>query len=340
MANKPNEDLLKKKPSEHNNEIKTITISAAGDCTLGTSERYPYRNSFSYELNKANNDYSYFFKNVTPIFEKDDLTIVNLENPLTNATEKEQKTFRFKGDPSYVNILKEGSVEVVNIANNHMHDYLKAGYTETVKSLEKAGIKYYGSDIFKSTSPHVGYLNYEFRLIEEVKGLRIGLLGYKVWRNSGNVRKQKIKEDLEYMKECTDLIIVSFHWGKEFVNYPLLSQKKLAHFVIDNGADLILGHHPHVIQGIELYNNKNIVYSLGNFCFGGLLNPKDKDTFIYQHSFTFRNGNLIKETNRVIPCSVSSIKERNNYQPTPLEGIEKRRVLQRIKEYSENLYHT
>lgn len=321
---------------KEDDEIITITISAAGDCILGSSERYPYLNSFNHEFNKANKDYSFFLKNVRPIFEKDDLTIVNLENPLTNAIKKEHKRYRFKGDPSYVNILKEGSVEVVNIVNNHMHDYLKAGYLDTIKILEKAGIKYYGSDIFYTTNPHIGYLNYEFRLITSVKGINIGLLGYKIWPDFSDVRK-KIKDDLEIMKKFTDLIIVSFHWGKEFKNYPLLSQKNLAHFVIDNGANLILGHHPHVIQGIESYKNKNIVYSLGNFCFGGLFNPRDKDTFIYQHSFTLRNHNLIKETSKVIPCSISSVKERNNYQPTPLHGEEKKRVLKRIQEYSKNL---
>ncbi len=326
-----------KNPDILGSEVQNITISAAGDCTLGSSERYPYHNSFTYELKKANNDYSYFFKNVQPIFAKDDLTIVNLENPLTNATEKEQKRFRFKGDPSYVNILKHGNVEIINIANNHMHDYLRAGYEDTIKSLKTAGIKFYGSDIFESTNPEVGFLNYEYRPIVVVKEIRIGLLGYKVWRNSGNVKKQKIKDDLEYMKKHADLVIVSFHWGKEFTHYPLLSQKKLAHFVIDNGANLVLGHHPHVIQGIETYKNKKIIYSLGNFCFGGLLNPKDKDTFIYQHSFTFKNGNLIDEDNEIIPCSVSSVKDRNNFQPTPLEGKEKIRVLQRIKEYSKDL---
>ena len=226
-------------------------------------------------------------------------------------------------------------MEAVNITNNHMHDYLKTGYIDTVKNLERAGIKYFGSDVFETTNPHVGYLNYEFKLIEVVNGLRVGLPGYKVWFNSDNVIK-KIKVDLEYMKEHTDLILVSFHWGKEFVNYPLILQRRLARFVIDNGADLILGHHPHVIQGIEIYKNKNIVYSLGNFCFGGLLSPQDKDTFIYQHTFTFKNNDLIKETNIIIPCSISSIKTRNNFQPTPLEGIEKMRVLNRIKEYSKN----
>lgn len=111
MENKGDEGPLKKKA---NGEIKTIKISAAGDCILGTSEKYPYINSFNHEFKKANNDYSFFLKNIRPIFEKDDLTIVNLENPLTNATAKEQKRYRFKGNPSYVNILKEGSVEVVN----------------------------------------------------------------------------------------------------------------------------------------------------------------------------------------------------------------------------------
>ncbi|MDW7674704.1 MAG: CapA family protein [Bacillota bacterium] len=311
-----------------NNEIKSITINAVGDCSIGNDEKYPYLNSFNYIFEKVNRDYSFFLKNVRPIFEKDDLTIANLETTLTNTTNRMKKRFNFKGDPSYVKILNEGSVEVVNVANNHIYDYLQAGYIDTIINLEKAGLKYFGSDVFPE-------FKYENKLIEEIKGLKVGFLGYICWPKL-DIRK-KLKEDLAYMRENTNLIIVSFHWGKEFNNYPTSSQRKIAYYAIDNGADLILGHHPHVIQGIENYKNKNIIYSLGNFCFGGQINFKDKDTFIYQHTFTFNDDVLIKETNEVIPCAISSLKNKNNCQPIPLEGKDKIRVLRRIKKYSQGL---
>ena len=118
-------------------------------------------------------------------------------------------------------------------------------------------------------------------------------------------------------------------------NYPTEYQVNLAHSAIDNGADLVLGHHPHVLEGIEVYNGKNIVYSLGNFCFGGNSNPSDKDTMIFQQTFTVQNGELVEDNvTNIIPCSISSDSSYNNYQPTPLEGDEADRVKGRIEEYS------
>lgn len=104
------------------------------------------------------------------------------------------------------------------------------------------------------------------------------------------------------------------------------------------GADLVLGHHPHVIQGIEDYKGKKIVYSLGNFCFGGNKNPSDKDTFIFQQTFKFQNGKLIdNKSYKIIPASISSVRERNNYQPTLLKGKDAQRVIDRIKKYSSGI---
>ena len=134
------------------------------------------------------------------------------------------------------------------------------------------------------------------------------------------------------------MVIVSFHWGTEKATYPDEIQKTLAHIAVDNGADIVVGHHPHVLQGIEEYNGKNIVYSLGNFCFGGNRNPLDKDTMIFQQTFTFENGELVQDNvKNIIPCSLSSVKEYNDYQPTILEGSESERVLQKIQELSSGL---
>jgi len=131
-------------------------------------------------------------------------------------------------------------------------------------------------------------------------------------------------------------VIAYFHWGHDRTNVPNDSQRRVGRFAIDNGADLVLGAHPHVIQGIEEYKGKNIVYSLGNFAYGGHANPEDKDTFIFQQTFTFIDGKLqnTNETN-IIPTYVSSLRHRNNYQPTPAEGAEAERILARIEKYSE-----
>ncbi len=297
-------------------KIEQITISAAGDCTLGTDVNYSSGASFINEYNKQQ-DYSYFFKNVKPIFEKDDLTIVNLEGTFTEATKTASKKFKFKAPPHYVNILKEGDIEAVNLANNHIYDYLNIGYQDTVSTLKEADVNYFGNG---NTS------------LIDVKGVKVGLVGYTGFSDTQDLRN-KIKEDIQSLKaQGANVVIASFHWGIEREYYPYNVQKNIAHHTIDSGADLILGHHPHVVQGIEVYKDKNIIYSFGNFCFGGNKNPRDKDTFIYKQKFTFKDGELIVDRDtKIIPCSISSVTNRNNYQPTPLEGSEKERVMAKIQ---------
>lgn len=299
--------------------LDTITISAAGDVTLGRDADYGYERSFDHEFEVQGQDYSYFFRNVKGIFEADDLTIVNLETTLTTADKPAEKRFRFKADPSYVEILKQGDIEVVSIANNHTLDYLEQGYKDTLATLEEAKVGYFGN---------------EHPYMTEVRGIKIGILGYECWKIAESQKDEILLAIDNLREEGADLVIVMFHWGIERDYYPYSVQQEMAHFVIDSGADLVLGGHPHVLQGIEEYNGKNIIYSLGNFSFGGNRNPDDKDTMVVVHKFNFKNGELVSQENEVIPCSISSVKERNNYQPTPLEGSEKERVLNKIEEYS------
>ncbi|HHY82138.1 MAG TPA: CapA family protein [Clostridiales bacterium] len=300
-------------------ELTEIRISFAGDCTIGTDETFTYLNSFPYRYEKIGKDDSYFFRGVKHIFQNDDLTLVNLETTFTTAKEKAEKRFRFKGDPSYVNILKEGSIEMVNISNNHIYDYLEKGFKDTLKTLDQAGILYSGE----------GYTAYY-----EVKGITIGSIGYTGWSTD---IMNTVKKDLEEVRKNADLVIVSFHWGVEKSNYPNSVQIELGRFCIDQGADIVIGHHPHVIQGIDKYKDKYIVYSLANFCFGGNRNPADKDTFIFQCIFTFKNKELVGNDGIVYACSVSSRSDVNDYQPTLLKGEDRERVINRILEYSKKL---
>lgn len=303
-------------------DLKTITISAAGDVTMGRDALTAYYNSFDHEVAVQKKNYSYFMKNVKPIFENDDLTIMNLEGPLTTAALMAEKQYRFKGAAAYTEVLKQGSIEAVNLANNHMFDYLDQGYYDTVSNLSEANI---------------GYFGFEHKYLTEVKGIKIGMFGFAGW-DSGKQKKADIKKAVEDLKSRgANLIIASFHWGEERMYTPNQIQKELGRYCIDIGVDLVLGHHPHVIQGIETYKGKSIVYSLGNFCFGGNKNPSDKDAYIYQHSFSFKDNVLQMETGQVIPVSISSSKVRNNYQPTPLQGIEANRVMNKIRKYSMDL---
>ncbi|NCB92606.1 MAG: CapA family protein [Clostridia bacterium] len=303
-------------------EAVKLTISAAGDCTLGTDVSFDTSSNFDafYIVKK---DYGYFLQNVKDIFSADDLTIVNMEGTLTESDERQDKTYAFKGDPKYTQVLTSGSVEAANLANNHSKDYGEQSYTDTIQHLEEAGVTTFG---FDRTA------------VVESKGIKIGLVGIYVLAD-GLERQQQLIDNIASVKaQGAQVVIVSFHWGTEKSNYPDDIQKTLAHAAIDNGADLVLGHHPHVLQGIEKYNGKNIVYSLGNFCFGGNRNPDDKDTMIFQQTFSFENGTLVQDdVTNIIPCSLSSVQQYNDYQPTPLEGAESERVMQKIQEFSNGL---
>lgn len=292
-----------------------LTISAAGDCTLGSDVNFEPSTSFVTKYNEVG-DPGYFLSNVRDIFSSDDLTIVNLEGTLTDGGERADKTFAFRGDPSYIQILTSGSVEAVNLANNHSKDYGIQSYEDTISNVEAAGINSFGYD-------RTALLN--------SKGVKVGLVGTYVLAE-GIESKQGMVDNINSLKEQgAQLIIVSFHWGTEKEYAPDEVQKELAHAAIDNGAHLVLGHHPHVLQGVEKYNGRYICYSLGNFCFGGNKNPSDKDTMIFQQTFTIKGEEVVQDDDvETIPCSLSSSSSFNNYQPTPSEGSEKERIQQKI----------
>ncbi len=293
----------------------SITISAAGDCTLGGDTTNGGYNRFK-KVYDANGE-EYFFANVKEIFEADDITIVNLEGALTKTDSRKDKTFSFRGDPAFGKILTAGSVEVVSIDNNHSQDYYSQGLADTKKSLDFVDVGYAGLGTTYSTT---------------VEGVNIGFLSYRVWE----MDIDKMVSDIQTMKQENDLVVVSIHWGDEKVGKASKQQIKLGHAAVDAGADLVLGHHPHVVGSIELYNGKYIVYSLGNFCFGGNSNPEDKDTFIFQQTFNFENGEVTGTEINIIPCSVSSVSDTNNYQPTPIAYDEGGKdILKRIVKLSQ-----
>ncbi|WP_069998009.1 CapA family protein [Cellulosilyticum sp. I15G10I2] len=311
IENNSNQSVIEEK------EKSRITISAAGDCTLGYSAKQSTWNRFDTVFKTNTPDY--FFENVRTIFEDDDLTIVNLEGPLTRLGTPVEKEFVFRGEPEYVHILTSSSVEAVNLANNHTRDYGDVGYDETQKVLKEAGIGFFGEQtVFYHT----------------INDIRVGLIGMKGWSSDKWV-KDNLTRLISEAKLKSDLIIVMFHWGVEGTYYPVAAQKDLAKHAIDEGAHLILGSHPHVIQGIEKYKERNIVYSMGNFCFGGNRNPSDKDTFIYQETFERTETGIVSVGSQVIPCRISSVETYNDYRPTPLQGDAKRIVEERLETYSQ-----
>ena len=268
----------------------SLTLSVVGDCTLGTDETFDYDTSLNAYYENYGADY--FLQNVKDIFSTDDLTIANFEGTLTDSDEREDKTFAFKAPASYASILTGGSVEAVNTANNHSHDYGEQSFDDTLAALDDAGIVHFG---------------YDETAVMDVKGIKVGLVGiYELYDHLE--REQQLKDNIAKVKaDGAQLIVVIFHWGNETETVPDSNQTTLGRIAIDEGADLVCGHHPHVLQGIETYKGRNIVYSLGNFCFGGNSSPSDMDTMIYQQTFTIDADGVKKDNvTNIIPCSISS----------------------------------
>lgn len=310
------------KTTKRKNKTVSFTISAVGDCTFGTDENFAYEGSMPAKYDEVG-DFNYFFENVKAVFEEDDLTIVNFEGTLTDSTTREDKQFAFKADKSYAEILTDGFVEAANLANNHSKDYGEQSYNDTMDALDEAGITNFG---------------YDRVAIKKVKGIKVGLVGTYVLADGLGVKDSMEKNIQDLKDEGAQVIIASFHWGEEKAEYPNDVQVELAHAAIDAGADLVLGHHPHVLQGIEQYKGKNIVYSLGNFCFGGNMYPSDMDTMIFQQTFTLKGGKLQEDNvTNIIPCSISSAEDYNNYQPTPAAGEKETEILNKITQRSQGL---
>ena len=311
-AKKPTNTKKPTAAKKKKSNITKITISAAGDCTLGSDYKSPSSVNFYAKYNEKKNA-SYFFKNVKKMFKNDDLTIVNFEGTLTKRNTRAQKTFAFKGNPSYLKILQKGNVDAVSFANNHCRDYGEGSYQDTISVFKKNKMPYasYGKvSVYKTKGKKIGMI--------AVNGLEgVSSSEYYIKKGIQKLKKKKV-----------NLIIVSMHAGIEKTSSINDVQKSIAHYAVQHGANLVLGHHPHTLQGIEKYKGAYIVYSLANFCFGGNTNPADKDTMIFQQTFTFKNKKLKKTKDvKIIPCKVSSSNNINNYQPTPAKGAAKKRII-------------
>lgn len=300
----------------------TFTVSFAGDCTLGTDSSFDQSTSFNAKYDSVS-DPSWFFANVADIFAADDLTVANMEGTLTTATTRQDKTFAFKGPAEYASVLKQGNVDAASLANNHSHDYGDQSYTDTIAAMDAAGVPTFGYD-------RIHY--------QDVKGVKVALIGtYELAENMGI--QDELKSNIQKAKEAgAQVTIVYFHWGMEKETVPNETQVQLGHIAVDAGADLVIGSHPHVIQGYEKYNGRYIVYSLGNFCFGGNSNPSDMDAMIFQQTFTVTGNDVATDDAiNVIPISISSSSSYNNYQPTPAEGSEKERIQAKIDESTQEI---
>lgn len=293
---------------------KTITITCTGDLTIGGDNYHHKGKKFYDELKKNNDDISFTMSNVRDIFRHDDMTLVNFEGTFTDSKyvpdKKKGNDFIFNISPSYVNVLTDNYIEAVSLENNHVMDHGDEGYEETIQTLRDAGIVY-------STSTQMG--------VYSVKGIEIAMLSYlcidRYDKPIGGYNNlyEKVEADIRATKQLYPIVIVSFHWGIEKYYRPTENQLKMGRLAVDAGADLVVGHHSHRINPIEEYKGVYICYSLGNFCFSGNDRPDDMNSFIFQTRFKItKNGDVIKNGFRIIPIRITSLKDKNNYVPTPI----------------------
>ena len=254
-------------------EEEAVLISFVGDCSIGDSAQYmDYDSSYTTCLEK--NGLEWPFSLVKHYLEADDLTVANLEVVFTTQRKHADKQYYLKGNPENVKALTLGSIEAVNTINNHSMDFMEEGYRESLQVLEAAGIAHFGS--YRYTRED----GFDQLAVIERKGIRFGFIGISYPQDSHLKAISARIEKLKTEEKC-DVVIVSLHWGRETHMTPESWQYKYAKNVLDAGADMIWGHHPHVIQPIHFYQGKPILYSTGNFTFfAHLLNPANADFFL------------------------------------------------------------
>ncbi len=295
----------------------TVTLMLGGDVNLSNPVSNSIKGNYQFPFAKMDE------------YRTADLAIVNLENPLTRSTLKsttqEQK---LTVDPNYVKVLTSGGVDLVNLANDHTMGYEQKSLVETIETLEDAGIHALGAGKTKEEARRPKII--------EVKGQKIAYLNYydtEIQPNGGSVRvnsrnNDQIASDIQNLRKQVDWIIVNYHWGVELSEYPGDWQMDIARMTIDQGADLVVGHHPKVLQGAEIYQGRPIIYSLGNFIFGDTSNKESNyETAVLKVSL--KPGKMKIE---FLPVVVSK------YQPQVVKGEKGKEILKHIAEIS-SVFH-
>ena len=296
-----------------------IRLTLGGDTVLGIRETWWSRDD-ALPAFLERNGMAYPFQSLQALFAKDDMTLVNLECVLkkNNRDEALYKEFRFRGLPSWSEALTLGSIEQVNVANNHFIDYKAAGQKETLAALREAGISY------------SGYTN---TFIWECRGHLIGFAGIRetVYLKD----KQLIEKEIRSLRDqgC-EVVIYSCHWGSEYAEHHNELQVEMAKVAADAGADLIVGTHPHVVQGLGVYGHTPVIYSLGNLMFGGTLTLPTYDGLVMSVSLRFDEAGYIGCALTPVPVMTSgqAAEGINDYQPCPAQGADRERILSLVQE--------
>ena len=298
---------------------RTFTITVAGDTTLGSTDDLRKRDD-CFERVAEEKGYGWFFSGLAPLFGTDDLTLVNFEGTLTEATKKNEKLFNFKGPAEYTDILTLGSVEAVNIANNHTKDYGDQGYEDTLANLRAAGLIVSGA----------GELG-----VFEKDGVKVGMTGYSFPYKNG---EKDISSDVKALREMgCQIVIASFHWGSEYRDDFTAEQRNIGRAALRAGADIVVGHHPHIVQGVEAYKDSYILYSLGNLVFGGNVDPDDRDALAARLTFTVYEDRAEDMQLALVPLRLTELAKGTDYRPVLATDEQAEKILSRVLRRSSNM---
>lgn len=306
---------------------QTITLTFTGDVTLGGEERTRAEET-SFDSVYAREGATYFLKNMADFFAEDDLTIINLEGVISDSTtfEVTKKAYRFRAGTQMTDILTSASVEVCSMANNHSYDFGKPGYKKTQEALDAAGLGYFGDkNVY----------------IYEKGNVKLAFLSLNTTEYYSS--RSWFREEIARLKgaEGVDAVVFCFHVGSEYAARHISRQEQYAQNAIDAGADLIIMHHPHVVQGMEVYNNRYIFYSLGNFCFGGNSQVEveregkwysAREALVVRAELTFSDeGEYLGQQMKLYPVYTSGAAPENNYQPVMADAAGVKVVMDRIQ---------
>lgn len=312
-------------------ETRIITITCTGDVTLGSNKRVSTQ-PYAYQRYIEQHGYAYPFAGIRSLTERDDITLINLEGTLHTPKELSSSRFTFCAPADYVNILTQGSVEVVNLANNHIGDYGKQGYASTIAALEGAGIRYSGETEFGR----------ELCWFDFDDSIRIGFIGVIPSFYSQN--DYKVQQDFQKLRDAgCDVIIASMHCGQEGSATHTQMQDRYRKICMANGANIIVGTHPHVPQGLWVEKGVTTLNSLGNFTFGG---NTGVDEYLYcdtalvaQLHLYFEDGVYTGHQVTLWPVRITGEEmgtgldngRANNYQPILVEGEEAQAIMKKVQ---------
>ncbi len=297
---------------------RTVTLTFAGDVTLGSEE--DTRNQASSFFSVAQREgYGWFFREMQPLFSTDDLTIVNLEGVLADSPQgmKKDKNYCFRGDVDMARILTLGNIEAVTLGNNHSGDYGQTGLQSTQRALQRAGVEYF-----------VNGQAYVWRR----GNISIAFFGF--WQEDYQQNRDWMAAEIARMKaeEGLSAAVVCLHAGYEYRPQHNATQEEFAHDAIDAGGDLVIMHHPHVVQGVEVYKGRTICYSLGNFCFGGNRNVREPEALAVRVKMTFSpEGVYQSQQVTLIPVHISGEGAYSDYQPRMVQGEAAQRVFDKVQ---------